>query len=88
MNDDDKVTSLGLHRALKSADNRLWGPVDCLQDCLNDVKDKPCDKLVIIRINTQGDVFDVGYHAAQIKASEILAALECLKIHILQEMGY
>ena len=89
---DDKVTSLGAHRALKEVDNRLWSVADCLQDALNDVKSMPCDKVVVIRITTTNDkgedVFNVGYHAAQIKASEILAALEIMKYQIIEEMGY
>jgi hypothetical protein len=85
---DENVTSLNVARALKNADNRLWSPADCLQDALNDIKDKPCDKLLVIRIDTTGDKFSVGYHAAQLKASEIVATLEIMKAYILQEMGY
>lgn len=89
---DDNVTSLGVVRALKEADNRLWSVADCLQDALNDAKDKPYDKVVVVRITTTNErgeaVFNVGYHAAQMKASEIIAALEILKIQIMEEMGY
>lgn len=82
--------SLAAARALKAHDNRLWTPVDCLNDAIADIEkgDKPCNKLVVIRIHADDDKFDVGYHSANIKASEILAAVECLKLHILQEMGY
>jgi hypothetical protein len=87
---DDNVRSLNIARALKGADNRLWSPVDCLQDAIADVEkgDKPCNKLIVIRIFADDEKFDVGYHSANIKASEIISALECLKLHILQEMGY
>lgn len=85
---DEKITSLTAARAIKQADNRLWGPVDCLEAALKDVKEKPCDRLVVIRIDTADETFTVGYHAAQIKGSEIIAALEILKAVILEEMGY
>ena len=85
---DDNVTSLGAARALKNADNRLWGPVDCLEDALKDVKDKPCDKLLIVRVYTENDTYKIGYHCAQLRASEIIAVLEVTKAFILEEMGY
>ena len=45
--------------------------------------------MVIIRIDTKGgDVFSVGYSAAGIKCSEILAAIEILKFTLMKEMGY
>jgi len=84
------VTSLGAHRALKTLDNRQWTPVECLQDCINDIVSgkSPTDKLLILRVSTDDEKFNVGYHACNIKASEIIAALECAKAQVLQEMGY
>lgn len=88
-------TSLGAVRALKTLDNRQWTPVECLRDCIADIESgrSPCDKLLILRVRTisaeqKDEVFNVGYHAANFKASEILAALECAKAQVLQEMGY
>jgi hypothetical protein len=98
MSDDDpsddlsagNVSSLGTHRALKKHDNRLWTPTECLIDCLEDIKSgkTPCDKLLILRIKTADDEFAVGHNCANIKGSEILAALEICKIQILIDMGY
>ena len=86
----DNVKSLSTARALATGDNRLWSPVDCLRDCISDIESgtRPADKLVILRINAGEATFDVGYSSANIKASEMLAALECLKVQIMQEMGY
>jgi len=90
----DDVHSLAAARALKAGDNRLWSPVDCLRDCLNDIETGrvPCEKLMVLRLVTspdaKGDRFDVGYNVAQLKGSEILALLEVAKIQILEEMGY
>jgi hypothetical protein len=84
--------SLGAKRALKTNDNRQWTPVECLLDCLNDIQSgkTSCNKLLVLRLDTDdgGEKFSLGYHAANIKASEILAALEVAKAIILQEMGY
>jgi hypothetical protein len=84
------VSSLAVARALKSHDNRQWTPIDCLADAILDIKSgkTPCDKLIVVRINTNEDKFDVGYHCANMKASEMIAALEILKAFILDEMGY
>jgi hypothetical protein len=88
----DKIKSLGAARALKSHDNRQWTPVECLIDCIDDIQSGAvvCDKLFVIRVNVDeaDEKFGVGYSAAHIKASEILAALEIAKAIILQEMGY
>lgn len=86
----DNVTSLGAARALAAGDNRLWSPVDCLRDAIKDIEggERPANKLIVLRINADDTQFDVGYSSANIKASEMLAAIECLKIQILQEMGF
>lgn len=64
--------------------------MECLLDCAEDIRSGAikCDKLLILRVDAGDDKFNVGYNAANIKASEILAALECAKAQILQEMGY
>jgi hypothetical protein len=86
----DNVTSLGAKRALATGDNRLWTPVDCLRDAIKDIEsgERPANKLIVLRVNTNEINFDVGYSSANIRASEMLAAIECLKIQILQEMGF
>lgn len=85
-----KIARLGAKRVQKSKDNRDWSPVDCLEDCTLDIRSgaTPCDKLFVVRVDTRDEQFNVGYHAANMKASEILAALECAKQQILHEMGY
>lgn len=87
---DDNIKSIALARVMKSQDNRKWTPVECLLDAAEDIRSGAvaCDKLLVLRINTTDEKFNVGYNAANIKASEILAALECAKAQILQEMGY
>lgn len=82
--------SLGAVRAQKSKDNRLWTPIECLQDAIRDIQsgETICDKVFVIRVDTREEKFNIGYNAANISASQVLAALECAKAQILQEMGY
>ena len=84
----DNVESLAAQRAIKAGDNKLWTPVDCLQDCINDFRsDKEnANKLVIVTIFAEPNKFNVGYAASNISASEMLAALEILKAKIIKEM--
>ena len=43
----------------------------------------------VLRLNAGDEKFDVGYNAAQLKASEIIAVLlEVAKTMILKDMGY
>jgi hypothetical protein len=85
-----KIARLGAKRVHRSKDNRDWSPIDCLGDCILDIRSgaTPCDKLFVLRIDTRNEQFNVGYHAANMRASEILAALECAKAEIMQNMGY
>ena len=87
---DDNIKSLGAVRALKQQDNRLWSPIECLTDCIRDIEkgEVHCDKIMVIRIDMRDEKFSVGYNCAQIKASEMLAAMEITKAMLLQEMGY
>jgi hypothetical protein len=90
---DDNVMSLGAARATAAGDNRLWSPVECLEEAVRDVKSGriTADKVVVIFLNTGTEDdpdFNVDYYVAKTKASQILAALECVKSKILAEMGY
>ena len=87
---NDVPTSLGAARALKASDNRLWTPVECLRDVIHDIESErvKVHRLLVLRVNTDDEKFDVGYSAAGAKGSEILAMLECAKAMVLQEMGY
>lgn len=44
--------------------------------------------MVVITIDTTDNRFAVGFYAAQIKSSEMVAALEALKARVLSEMGF
>jgi hypothetical protein len=87
---DDKVTSLAAARAVKSEDNRLWSPLDCLEEAIRDLKAGKikADKLIVTFVDTDEQSFTVHHYSANIKASEILAALVCMNARILEEMGY
>jgi hypothetical protein len=88
------TVSLGAKRAFKANDNRLWSPVECLEDCVRDIQsgETPCDRLLVLRLTTKNakgeDIFNIGYNCAGLKGSEIIALLEVAKAMLLEEMGY
>jgi hypothetical protein len=85
----DNVQSLAEARAMKAGDNRLWSSADCLAAAQRDLQ--PEQKVVVLIIdmgNEDEPNFDVTYTCAGIKASQILAALECCKFKVLRQMGY
>lgn len=49
----------------------------------------PCDKLLILRVNTKGGAeYNTGFSACNMQASEMLALLEVAKVLVLETMGY
>lgn len=46
------------------------------------------DKAFAVLLDTRNGSFHVSYRAANIKSSEMIAALECLKATLLNGMGY
>jgi hypothetical protein len=92
---DDNVRSLGAERADKAGDNRLWSIVEMLDDARRDYLAVPDDEkpggALVLFLHTGDEIrpdFDINYCVCHMKASQILAALECLKVKILKEMCY
>lgn len=95
MNDDDKVVLLNKERAFKEGDNRLWSILDCLRTAIAEYhnaaeEDRPTGVIVLtVYAGTEEKPdFDVLYSMANVKSSQALAAADCFKIKILQQMGY
>lgn len=88
----DNVTSLGAARAIASGDNRLWTPIECLEDAIRDIKSgtMKADGVVVMFVDrgTDHTMFNVGHYSANIKASEIISAAEILKVKLFNDMGY
>jgi len=91
MNDNGNIANLGAHRATKAHDNRLWSPVECLQDCIQQIENGEIEveRMLVLRVN-KGEVetFNVGYNACNINGSTAVALLEVAKCLILADMGY
>lgn len=77
------------HMALRKSDNRLWSISDMLQDSLLEVEEgtREATGAFCVFVTATDDSFDVGYSAANLKASQILAALDHMRAHVLREMG-
>jgi hypothetical protein len=89
--DDDNIRSLGAIRAEKTGDNRLWTPVECLEEAIRDIKagKLKVDSLCIIFLDTeQGESFNLKHYSANARASVMLSMLECSKINLFKDMGY
>lgn len=86
----DKITSLGAVRAEKARDNRLWTPLECLQEAINDLQsgEIKANKLVIVFVQADDESHTISHYSANIKASEILSAAICMQARVLDEMGY
>jgi hypothetical protein len=89
----DNVTSLGAARAAAAQDNRLWSVVECLEEAARDVRSGmiKADKVIVVFLETGKEDdpdFEVEYYVAKTKASQIIAAVECVKRKVLTAMGY
>lgn len=88
------IRSLNAERASRANDNTLISPAECLEDAATDIRsgERVCNKVLVITLNTDGgdmgDVFQVGFYAAQMKSSEMLAAIEAIKTIVLRDMGF
>lgn len=84
-----EIHNLNAERAAKARDNTLLSPADCLDDALREVRSgvRVCDKLVILTLDTTDDGYGVGYYASNIKASEIVALCEAMKVLMLKSMN-
>jgi hypothetical protein len=90
---DDNIQSLGAMRAEREQDNRLWSPIECLEEAIRDLKsgEMSCTGLVILFVdqgNEEKPVFTVNNYAANIRASSIITAFEAAKVRLLADMGY
>ena len=88
--DMTKIASLGAKRAQEARDNRLWTPVECLEDAIRDLKSgqTKANKVVVLFVDMSEGEFTVSHYSANIKASEILAAGVVLQAKLLDDMGY
>jgi hypothetical protein len=85
----DEIISLAEARATKAGDNRLWSTADCLDAAKRDIT--PEHKVIVLLVDMGSEDepdFEVDYLSAGIKASQMLAALECAKMKVLMRMGY
>ena len=82
-----EIRDLSIARAYASQDNSLVTPVQILREAAREIEagEIPADKALIVLIETGDDgvpKFKVRWRAADIRASEIIAACEYMKQEI------
>lgn len=84
------VVSLGDARAKKSGDNSDWSPLECLEDAAMSIKSGEITPtaVLIITLEKSEDTFSVGWAASNVKGSEMISMVECLKGMVLRDMGF
>lgn len=87
-----KVESFAAARADKQADNTLISPAECCEDAAREIREgeRRCTAALVITLDVgpEGDRFDVGYFASNLRSSQKLAVLEATKAIVLRNMNY
>lgn len=67
---DDKIINL----AARSNNNQLSDPISLLKDALAEIEtgERKCNKLLILTLDDETG-YDVGFYAAKMKCSELIA---------------
>lgn len=74
----------------EEASSNLIDPLTLLRKTIEEIEagTMHADKLMIIGISTGEDTFNLSYRNSRLKASEMLTAVEILKVKMLKMMGY
>ena len=77
-----------VHR-ITAGDASAGSVLAMLHEATSDVTagDRKCQKAVLITLDEDEDRYDVAWHNAGMKGSEIIALLEAAKQMIMQQMG-
>jgi hypothetical protein len=90
--DNGKVVNLGAERALRENDNAAWSPAECLDNAADEVRsgERLCDRVLILFLDKGPDglEFTVGWQAANMQSSEMIALMEITKARLITEMGF
>lgn len=87
-----EIRSIGGIRADKENDNGLVTPAECLEDAAVDIRTgkRVCQKVLVLTLDVgpDGNGYDVGFYASNLRSSEKLALLEVAKVNFLQHMKH
>jgi len=81
---DDKVTNI----AEKARDSTMWSMDQMIACALDDITKKGISKAFVISLDDADGGYIVHYHNKGMRASEMIAAIECIKAKLLSEMGH
>ena len=84
--------SLNVARADRENDNSLLSPVDALREAIRDIEngEYPAERILILRLDhgEDGNEFNVGWHAANINSTMMIALMEAVKHRLLTDVGF
>lgn len=84
-------TILGMRRALTTGDNRHVSPSEVLRAAADDFdegRETPDGAMVLHVRRGDGDEFTAGWYASNLRSSDMIALMECIKANLLSEMGF
>ena len=87
-----EVQSINVARADRENDNTLLSPVECLEEAAREIRsgEKRCTSVLVLRLDAgeDGDCYDIGFSACNLRSSEMLSLLEVAKTRVLSGMGF
>lgn len=84
-----EVTSLSAARADRENDNRLVSPAECLEEMAKKIRSgRPCTSVLVLSldIGEDGENYDTGFVASNLKGSEMIALMETVKHDVVRLM--
>lgn len=84
------VTNINIARAEKENDNTCVTPADALEAASVHMRENPelYNQAFVILVNTKDGAYDSGFRMANMSCSEAIAAIEIIKVGLLEQMGY
>jgi hypothetical protein len=87
-----EIRSINAIRANRENDNGLLSPIEALQDAIADIEagETKCQSILILALDRGEDetCFDIKFNSSNLKSSEMLALLECMKARVLTMMNF
>lgn len=82
------MSVVDLNKIRAETDNRLVDPADLLRQAADEIErgEEPATSVLVLRLDSDGDSYDTGWWAANLKSSEMIALMEFTKARLLNMM--